>query len=132
MEQPPQQPRHDDPLSRYPQTDRPFASLADLMREAAHPRKPRFDGTVTLGNVLTALAMMGGLWLFFTKVEIRSTQMDSRIAFLESSQRDIRDALNKLSDTQSQSSRAIERMTTAIEYMTRGEVQRQREPTAPR
>jgi hypothetical protein len=85
-------------------------------------RRLRFDGSISAGHILTALAMFAGLLTWGVRLEGRANDNDTRIARLESArERDereslvLRDVLARLSQSVSVLTGEVERLRAARE-----------------
>jgi hypothetical protein len=85
-------------------------------------RRLRFDGSISAGHILTAIAMFAGLLTWGVRLEGRANDNDTRIARLESArERDereslvLRDVLARLSQSVSVLTGEVERLRAARE-----------------
>ena len=51
---------------------------SDRQEERDYNRKPRFDGTVTLGNVISIIAMLGTMLALWRNMETRVALIEER------------------------------------------------------
>lgn len=87
--------------------------------------KPRFDGTVNLGHLLTVVSMVGALLTFFVTMRESVSRLDARVQFLERAQVSMVTTMDKLSDNQTSLVRAQDRITILFEQQAK---QQQRNP----
>lgn len=87
---------------------------------ASELRRPRFDGTINLGHILTIVS--GGLVVFTMFVNFRDTvkDLDSRVRILESNNARLSTTLEKISDNQSAIVRTQDRQTVLFEQLAGG------------
>lgn len=92
----------------------------DAKQEA---RKPRFDGTINLGHLLTAGTMLIGGMVVWTQSQIVQAKQDLRISYVETAATANSDSLRKLADSHQQMVRSQERVTITLELLTKGQKQ---------
>lgn len=81
--------------------------------------KPKFDGTVNLGHIFTAVAMLlGGLAVWYNS-QISIAKMDARISSMELGIHDLRETTKTLADNQQISLRTQDKIANTIEGLTR-------------
>jgi hypothetical protein len=92
------------------------------MTEDQERRRIRFDGSVSMGHILTAAAMAAGLLTWGVRLEGRANDHDTRIARIETArerdERDalvLRDVLSRLSASVTVLSGEVERLRAARE-----------------
>jgi len=95
-------------------------SNAESIQEA---RKLRFDGTITLGHLLTAGTMLIGGLVMWNQSQVVQAKQDLRIAYVETAAATNADALRKLTEAQQQMVRSQERVTITLELLTKGQKQ---------
>jgi hypothetical protein len=90
--------------------------------EAREHRRIRFDGSISAGHILTAIAMFAGLLTWGVRLEGRANDNDTRIARLETArERDereglvLRQVLAELTTSVRTLSSEVERLRTARE-----------------
>lgn len=66
--------------------------------EKKERRRIHFDGTITLGHVLTALAMIGAMLAMWRNFEIRMTRVELESAYQRDTMKQMATALDKISD----------------------------------
>ena len=101
-------------LIRDPSTNGARA-IDDEARQQA--RKPRFDGTVNLGHLLTILTMLVAMASMWAKNEVARADHESRIKALESAQVEFKQTLAKLAENEAAAMRNQDRISTALEYL---------------
>lgn len=79
--------------------------------------KPRFDGTINLGHLLTALMMGAALVTMWANSKVVEAQHDSRITTLEKSQARIDETLRTLADNATASNRTQDRLSLTLDYL---------------
>ena len=93
-------------------------SDADAKQEA---RKPRFDGTINLGHLLTAGTMLIAGMVVWTQSQIVQAKQDLRISYVETAANANAEALHKLAESHQQMARSQERVTITLELLTKGQ-----------
>lgn len=93
-------------------------NTTDAKQEA---RKPRFDGTINLGHLLTAGTMLIGGMVVWTQSQIMQAKQDLRITYVEQTTASNTEALKKLSDGYQQLVMSQERVTITLELLTKGQ-----------
>jgi hypothetical protein len=87
------------------------------MSEDQERRRIRFDGAISMGHILTAIAMAAGLLTWGVRLEGRANEHDARITRIETArERDERDAL-ALRDVISQLSSSVRVLTGEVERL---------------
>jgi len=79
--------------------------------------KPRFDGTINLGHILTALMMGAALVTMWANTKVTEAQHDSRIAALEKSQSRIDETIKTLADNATASQRTQDKLSMTLDYL---------------
>ena len=85
-------------------------------------RKPRFDGTVNLGHVLTMITMLVGGLLVWTQSLVVQAKQDVRISHLEETQRNTVSAINRISEAHILSLRNQDKINNALEYVLKNKI----------
>lgn len=96
--------------------DREPVFHSDESEERPSPR-PRFDGTINLGHVLTALMMGAALLTMWVNTKVTEAEHNSRITVLENSQKDIHDTVKTLADNASATQRTQDKLSLTLEYL---------------
>jgi predicted metalloprotease len=86
--------------------------------QQAEIRRPKFDGTVNLGHILTAFSMLIAGLLVWSQSMVVQAKQDMRILGIEQSVLEQRSSLKQMADTQQIAIRNQDKMNTAIEYLT--------------
>lgn len=94
-----------------------MSQLDSSAEPAAALRRPRFDGTITLGHVMQLLAMGGAILTMFVSFRDSVRELDARVKYLERSQGSLTISVEKLTDNQTQIARTADRLSFAIESM---------------
>jgi|688.fasta_scaffold00471_96 hypothetical protein len=90
-------------------------SEAEQQEQRDEQRRPKFDGTVNLGHMLTAFSMLcGGLFVWGQSREVQAKQ-DVRLSVVEQAMIDQRDQMRKLAETQSLAIRTQDRLVYAVD-----------------
>lgn len=89
-------------------------------------KKPRFDGTVNLGHVLTMLMMGAALLTMWTNTKVTQAEQNSRISVLEKSQSRFDDTIKTLADNASAAQRTQDKLSLTLDYLAK-----QVQPTHP-
>ncbi len=79
--------------------------------------KPRFDGTINLGHVLTAVMMGAALLTMWTNTKVTEAEHNSRITVLEHSQVEMHDTMKTLADSAASSQRTQDKLSLTLEYL---------------
>lgn len=124
-----------------PATDQPTPEelrLARAVYVTAHDRhangetaavraqaKPRFDGTVNLGHILTMLAMGSALLTMWTNQRVSQADHEFRIRALEGNQAKFEATLAKMAENEAVALRNQEQLRMTVEWMMKGEPRRQ-------
>lgn len=97
----------------------PISSMPDSEQQERH--KPRFDGTVNLGHIMTGLMMACGLLTMWTSMAEFKTSTSLRIANLEAAQLEQKKsndehvrALNEILRTQDKLTNALDSLNSRI------------------
>ncbi len=78
-------------------------------------RRPKFDGTINLGHMLTAFSMLcGGLFVWGQSREVQAKQ-DIRISVLEQNALDQKTQMRTLAETQALAIRTQDRLVYAVD-----------------
>lgn len=80
-------------------------------------KKPRFDGTINLGHILTALMMGAALLTMWTNTKVTQAEQNSRIAVLEKSQTRTDETMKTLADNASSSQRTQDKLSMTLDYL---------------
>ncbi len=86
-------------------------------QDGPRSRKPRFDGTINLGHVLTALMMGAALLTMWTNTKVTQAEQNSRLTVLEHSQVEMHDTMKILADNASASQRTQDKLSLTLEYL---------------
>ncbi len=88
-------------------------------QDSQHRRsnKPRFDGTINLGHVLTMIMMGTALLTMWTNTKVTEAEHNSRITVLEHSQVEMHDTMKTLADSASASQRTQDKLSLTLEYL---------------
>lgn len=92
----------------------------EQQRTEKEARKPRFDGTINLGHILTASAMLIGGSVVWTQSQIVQAKQDARIGFVERASSENADAVKKVAEIQQQMARSQERVSLTLEMLMQG------------
>jgi uncharacterized protein HemX len=85
----------------------------------AEARRWKFDGTVTLGHILTATVMLiGGLGVWTQGREVMIRQ-DARLVLVETTMSEVKSNLNKISESQQLAMRTQDRLAATLEAISR-------------
>lgn len=87
--------------------------------DALNQRRPRFDGTINLGNIIQIVAIIGGLWVWGTKNEVRTAALEMRITYVENAQKDVSASMRSIADSQLKMTVSQERQAATLEQMAR-------------
>lgn len=79
--------------------------------------KPRFDGTVNLGHILTALAMVFGGTVVWTQSQVAQTRIDARVTLVERDVKSIMVTQEKTAENMQLALRTQDRMTLAVDAL---------------
>ncbi len=79
--------------------------------------KPRFDPTINLGHLLTAMMMAAALLTMWTNLRVTQAQADSRLAILEKSQQKTEETIGKLADNASTSARTQDKLGLTLDFL---------------
>lgn len=82
-------------------------------------RRPRFDGTINLGHILTILTMGAALATVWVNGRIAQSDHESRIKTLESSRIEMNSTIAKVVETANQGMINQEKISIALQYLTR-------------
>jgi len=82
-------------------------------------RKPRFDGTINLGHILTALMMLVSGLIVWTQSQVVQAKQDLRISYIERTSAETSDSVKKVSEMQQQMARCQEHVATTLEMLTK-------------
>ena len=82
-------------------------------------RKPRFDGTVNLGHILTAIMMLVSGLIVWTQSQVVQAKQDLRISYIEKTSAETADSVKKVSEMQQQMARSQEHVATTLEMLTK-------------
>ena len=89
--------------------------------EKCEARRPRFDGTINLGHILTASAMLlGGIVVWSQSLVVQAKQ-DLRINYLEKTMGESTDAVKKVAETQQQMVLNQAKVSTALDMLVRNQ-----------
>jgi len=92
--------------------------MADEYRfQSDSTRRPRFDPTINLGHILTAIMMGAALVTMWANQKVAQADSDSRIRVLEKSQTRIDDTVSKLADNAAASQRTQDKLSLTLEYL---------------
>lgn len=80
-------------------------------------RRPRFDGTINLGHILTALMMGAALLTMWTNTKVTEAEHNSRITVLENSQKDMHDTVKSLAESAASSQRTQDKLSLTLDYL---------------
>lgn len=80
-------------------------------------RRPRFDGTINLGHILTALMMGAALLTMWTNTKVTEAEHNSRITVLENSQKDMHDTVKTLAESAASSQRTQDKLSLTLDYL---------------
>lgn len=80
-------------------------------------RKPRFDPTVNLGHILTAIMMAGGFVGMWASMKVSQSEHNSRISVMEAAQAEMKSNIAKLAENANITARAQDRMSMTLEYL---------------
>lgn len=80
-------------------------------------KKPRFDGTINLGHILTALMMSAALLTMWTNTKVTQAEQNSRIAVLEKSQTRTDQTLATLADSATASQRTQDKLSLTLDFL---------------
>lgn len=83
-------------------------------------QRPRFDGTINLGHVLTILTMGAALATMWVNGRVAQADHETRIVVLEQTQREFKETLKQMSETAAQGMRNQDKISLALEYLTKG------------
>ncbi len=88
-------------------------------QDSQHRRsnKPRFDGTINLGHVLTIIAMGTAMVTVWTSTKVTQAEQNSRLSVLEHSQVEMHDTMKTLADNASASQRTQDKLSLTLEYL---------------
>lgn len=89
--------------------------MSNEEQNAVH--KPRFDGTVNLGHILTAVTMLMGGIVVWSQAQVGFAKQDSRISALELGQVEIRVIVAKLTENQQATLRNQDKIATTLEFV---------------
>lgn len=81
--------------------------------------KPRFDPTINLGHILTALMMGAALVTMWANMKVGQADHEARIRALEVGQIETRATLTKLAELEAGSARTQDKLTLTIEYLSK-------------
>lgn len=96
-------------------TDEEIKRLVSENNHNKETSKPRFDGTINLGHVITFLSMGAALVTMYTNDQVWRADHDSRMKYVEASELELRKSIDKLSETQMMETRALDRVNLTIE-----------------
>lgn len=96
--------------------DREPVFHSDDSEERPSPR-PRFDGTINLGHVLTALMMGAALLTMWVNERVTEAEHDSRLKVLEKSQTRTDETVSKLADNAASSQRTQDRLSLTLDFL---------------
>lgn len=88
--------------------------------EAAHARaqhRPRFDGTVNLGHILTMIAMGSALLTMWTNQRVSQADHEFRIRALEGANAEFKVTLAKMAENESVALRNQEQLRMTMEWV---------------
>lgn len=80
-------------------------------------KRPRFDPTINLGHVLTALMMGAALVTMWANSKVVEAEHSSRIAAVERSQTEMKVTMDKIADNASASQRTQDKLSLTLEYL---------------
>jgi hypothetical protein len=81
--------------------------------------RPRYDGTINLGHILTASAMLLGGFVVWTQSQIVQAKQDVRIEYIERTAQKTADSVNKIMDMQQEMARTQEHVTATLQVLTK-------------
>lgn len=87
--------------------------------ERVERRKPRFNGEINLGHVLTILTMGCALATMWVNGRVAQADHETRLVALEQTQKEFKETLGKMAETAQQGMRNQDRITVALEYLTK-------------
>lgn len=73
---------------------------------------PRFDPTINLGHILTAMGMLCALLTMWTNMKVTTASLEARVAVLEKQNTDI-------ATSQAFTAKALERLTVTLEFLSK-------------
>lgn len=91
--------------------------MNDTENEQQQARRPRFDGTINLGHILTASAMLLGGIVVWTQSQVVQAKQDVRITYVEKTAEKTAESIEKMAELQRQMSRNQDRVTTTLEIL---------------
>lgn len=80
-------------------------------------KKPRFDGTINLGHILTALMMGAALLTMWVNTKVTEAEHNSRLLVLERSQSRIDETVTKLADNAAASQRTQDKLSLTLDFL---------------
>lgn len=84
---------------------------------ARESHKPRFDGTVNLGHVLSLVAMGGALLTMWTNTMVGHADHEVRIKTLEESRAEIRITMARMTENETLALRTQEQLRASLELL---------------
>ncbi len=100
------------------------ATFADYFRPSMQEpdfsrTRARFDPTVNLGHILTALMMGAALVTMWANMKVSQSEHEARLRSLEMSQVEMKDTISKIADNAAVSTRTQDRLSLTLEYLTK-------------
>lgn len=89
------------------------------MQPLEDTRRPRFDGVVNLGHILTIIAMLGALSAMWMNARVVQTDQEARIRALEVSNTEMRSTMKILADSQTQQQLSLREIAISLKYLTK-------------
>lgn len=80
-------------------------------------QRPKFDGTINLGHIITASSMGLAMITMFVNFKVNEANHEARITSLEEYRKESRDLSKVMADTQGVATRNMDRMTFLIDQM---------------
>lgn len=92
-------------------------ALYDRIAENHPERKPRFDGTINLGHILTAVVMGAGLVTMWANAKVITADHESRLKTLEQAQVEFKQGLSKLAENESMALRTQDKLANTMDWL---------------
>ncbi len=93
----------------------------DFQFEQDTPRrqvsKLRFDGTINLGHILTAVMMSAAILTMWVNTKVTEAEHDSRLKVLEKSQVRIDETVTKLAENAASSQRTQDKLSLTLDFL---------------
>lgn len=82
-------------------------------------RKPRFDGTINLGHILTATMMLISGLIVWNQSQVVQAKQDVRIAYIEKTASETAESVKKVAEMQQKMAQNQERVAVTLELITK-------------